>query len=389
MTGTTWRCAACDTNNASGIRECGICGTAAPAKPSGGGKGAKGAARPPRPWKCRTCDTNNKASAATCMVCGRKRPVPKPPPRPKTPWPCPECETVNAASSLTCMVCDANWRRPAKPTATKPTGAKPAGAKPPPPPKSTPRTPPGPRSTGSAGPSSATGLTSGSGTRATTPPSSSGAAPRTGTRTGKPHPAWGTPPPTYPVPPTYSAPPTFSAPPRSTASMSAYPPPIRFAPPASRKRRGWRFWVKVARWSVAVLMFLAVTGLGARACHALGNAVGSQVSPSPAVTRSAAPCPPAAAARLPDADGAVLVADYRTTNKVIILCRENSGKVYYYGAFSGRPSTGMAFPATRTAGGYTAHNGDYTYRVDGRVVTVDLGGRRIDTEHLTPAPHTA
>lgn len=177
-------------------------------------------------------------------------------------------------------------------------------------------------------------------------------------------------------------PPSPYAPPPHTG----YPlPPRRGTPPPTLLSRGWSFLLRVVRRLIIFAVLMLALGLAIRGCEALRNTDADGPAPSPA----APPCPSAAASRLPHSEDAVLVADYRTSNKVITLCREDSGKLYYYGAFKGRPSTGMVFPATRTSSGFVAHNGAYTYRISGHEVTVDLNSRRVGTEHLTPEPHAS
>jgi hypothetical protein len=102
--------------------------------------------------------------------------------------------------------------------------------------------------------------------------------------------------------------------------------------------------------------------------------------------RSAMMCPDRIAEQLPDPGTADLVAAYHTKNKQIILCRTNSGTLYYYGEFIGRPETGLVMPAEETSVGYVARNGPYAYEVRGNEVIITKNGKRIGKEVLTPQP---
>ncbi|WP_406446864.1 hypothetical protein OHB14_50215 [Streptomyces sp. NBC_01613] len=81
-----------------------------------------------------------------------------------------------------------------------------------------------------------------------------------------------------------------------------------------------------------------------------------------------------------------MVRAYRTRNNHITLCRTNGGRLYYYGEFTGRPSTGLAMRAEETTDGYVARNGPYRYTIDGDKVIVTQNGRTIGQESLSPEP---
>jgi len=81
-----------------------------------------------------------------------------------------------------------------------------------------------------------------------------------------------------------------------------------------------------------------------------------------------------------------LIRAYRTDNKQITLCRTPDDQLYYYGEFTGRPSTGIAMEAEVTQDGYVARNGPYRYTIDRGTVIVTQNGRRIGREDLTPEP---
>ncbi|MCG5214040.1 hypothetical protein [Streptosporangium sp. KLBMP 9127] len=94
-------------------------------------------------------------------------------------------------------------------------------------------------------------------------------------------------------------------------------------------------------------------------------------------------CPDRVVEMLPRSETAELVAAYSTANKQIILCRGNSGQVYYYGEYTGQPDTGLAFPAEETPYGYVALNGSYAYEVRGNEVIITRNGDQIGREDLT------
>jgi hypothetical protein len=100
---------------------------------------------------------------------------------------------------------------------------------------------------------------------------------------------------------------------------------------------------------------------------------------------TAPPCPSRIAKKLPGGE-ATLVRAYRTRNKEITLCRTPDDQLYYYGEFAGRPSTGLAMKAEKTADGYIARNGPYRYTIDGDKVTVTQYGSTIGQERLVPEP---
>lgn len=108
-------------------------------------------------------------------------------------------------------------------------------------------------------------------------------------------------------------------------------------------------------------------------------------TPSPTATPSSSACPARIARMLPGGEAA-LVRAYRTKNKHITLCRTPNDHLYYYGEFTGRPSTGLVMKAEETSDGYVARNGPYRYTIEDGKVTVTRNGGTIGREGLTPEP---
>lgn len=147
--------------------------------------------------------------------------------------------------------------------------------------------------------------------------------------------------------------------------------------------------LKVVAVGAAVLIF----GPGLiRGCSNLlassgpGNQTRTAGTPGSAAPTSQSPCPKRVADELPAGDGASLVKAYRAGAKQITLCLTVKQQLYYYGEFVDRSDTGVAMPATRTAEGFTARNGEYRYEITGSTVTIELNGRRISQEALTALP---
>ncbi|WP_153534153.1 hypothetical protein [Actinomadura macrotermitis] len=97
-----------------------------------------------------------------------------------------------------------------------------------------------------------------------------------------------------------------------------------------------------------------------------------RTNPAPAGT-----CP-AKVARSISGDGPVnLVAAYRTSQHDVIICRTGTSRFYYHGEVTGNPGSAMDLPARKTAKGYLAVNGSYTYEVRGRRIIVSRSGQVI------------
>jgi hypothetical protein len=96
------------------------------------------------------------------------------------------------------------------------------------------------------------------------------------------------------------------------------------------------------------------------------------------------PCPAEAAQWLPDGgSGATLEVSYTSPRHVIILCRTADGGLYYDGKFRDRQDEHMSIPATVTASGYTARNGDYLYEIVEAEVIVSQKDVEIGRQPLT------
>lgn len=167
-----------------------------------------------------------------------------------------------------------------------------------------------------------------------------------------------TPPPVPPPPPWTTAP--------------GYRPPSYKAPKSGGKGTGC---------VLGVLLLLAFPLLS-KACDALSSGMSGPGSTSAESGPSS--CPERIASSLPGGDGAALVKAFRTKNKSITLCRTEDDKLFYYGEFTDHREPGIAMPATKSSGGYEAHNGPYRYRIHGGSVTIYQSGRRIGQEKLTP-----
>jgi hypothetical protein len=127
-------------------------------------------------------------------------------------------------------------------------------------------------------------------------------------------------------------------------------------------------------------------------------AVGAPTQPSAATTTTAShtqpathqssssSCPDRIAGKLPSSGSAVLVAAYLSANKQVVICRADSGQLYYYGQYTDRPDTGLVMEATPTSDGYLARNGAYSYEIRGSAVVVTHNGQQILQEDLQPDP---
>lgn len=93
-------------------------------------------------------------------------------------------------------------------------------------------------------------------------------------------------------------------------------------------------------------------------------------------------CPDRVSERLSGSTSTDLVAAYGAGDNQIFLCRTDSGQVYYYGEYTGRPDTGLAMPASETPHGYIARNGAYTYEVRNGEVIITRGGSEIARKKL-------
>ncbi|MFJ4801187.1 zinc finger protein [Streptomyces murinus] len=345
-------------------------------------------------WCCAACGTHNTRSRRTCLICDEARPAARSGTDrtggPARAWNCVECGTHNARDSLACVVCDASWKTAARPAGDgpKPTpkpSPKPSPARPTAPrkPRSATTRPAGsgtaePRS-GTAGPASGTPRTTTTSARTTT----ASAAPGRGTPSTPPPllfpPPAAAEPVREPEPPRTTTVPRPAAPPRSTYPRPRTTPVRR--PTGGRRTR--RRWLKGCLVAVVVLCF------GPKALNGCMSALDSSLEAgrNPTAGPTGPSCPSRIAKKLPGAGGkATLVRAYRTSNKQITLCRTDDDRLYYYGEFIGRPSTGLAMEAEQTDDGYVARNNPYRYTIHDGEVVITRDGSTIGRERLVPEP---
>ena len=365
-------------------------------------------------WLCVHCTTYNEAGASRCLVCGKQRRQPVK--AASTPWSCAECGTSNGAGDRSCLVCASpRPKQPARvraepgptapkahpPTATptpaprkpKPTPAPPrptpAPAKPTPePPRPTgPGTRPGPAAAPTPAPLASSApppgwrclacLTSNEATRtdcvvcrvrrgSTEAPGRAGPG-LTGSSSAARAPG-----PHSPAPGEMF----FGTPTPDRRSFTPPPEPVRPAASGTRRRRP-------AVWALASIAVLAA-GAGAMSLVEHTESGNRAITTPPSSTAAAAAtCPARIAGQIPQGAGARLVAAFLTSNKEIVICRTEGGKLYYFGDFTDDPSSSILIPAESSAGGFTAVNGLYRYVIDDSYVTIFHNGAQIGREHLT------
>ncbi|MGQ0841410.1 hypothetical protein [Actinokineospora sp.] len=151
------------------------------------------------------------------------------------------------------------------------------------------------------------------------------------------------------------------------------PPPVRPVPPArepvsrSAPRAGWGV-------SLVILIIAAIAAFGLLAERDSADTAPRTADPTSTATPTAAGCPDSVASWLPGGGaGATLVAEYTTDRHLIALCRTADGALYYDGRLRGQAATRdshISLPATPTATGFFARNGNYTYEISGLEITV-------------------
>lgn len=112
--------------------------------------------------------------------------------------------------------------------------------------------------------------------------------------------------------------------------------------------------------------------------------VKSSPESTPAESRAAASrCPDRVRDRLPEGGDTRLVAAFVTDGRQIVLCRAETGQLYYHGEILNVPNSAMVIPAQETDHGYMAHNGDYTYQISGDVVIIMRGAHVLSRMQLS------
>ncbi|WP_159942056.1 MULTISPECIES: hypothetical protein [unclassified Nocardiopsis] len=306
-------------------------------------------------WRCHACDTFNEHSRKRCQVCEEPRRAEAPAASAPGPtWRCHACDTFNRDAASSCELCD---------TARDATVNLPRPAPEGPEPRSSPRRSP-PRTARS--------------TRGSAPSHPAPAGRRPG-----PEPAPPADPPEEIFFPEFSAPPTVTMPP-------APPPPPPLAPPGGWSSPGYAAptsggGAQGCGWAAAVAVILVALLFIAAGCVSLlssldGYGDGTREDSAPREEG----CPARVADRLPDAGPATLVEAFETERHRIILCADADGQLYYHGEIPDAAEEPLLIPAERTADGYLARNGAYTYEITGDTVVVSNGGGEIARYTLRP-----
>ncbi|MFI9449490.1 hypothetical protein [Amycolatopsis sp. NPDC052450] len=99
------------------------------------------------------------------------------------------------------------------------------------------------------------------------------------------------------------------------------------------------------------------------------------------------PCPVEVARFLPGGEG-VLKVRLQTERHLVTVCETADGRLFYDGQGKGKPVTDehhLQIPAQRTADGYTARRGVYTYEIKANRLVVIRGGEVLSDSATSPA----
>ncbi|EME60107.1 hypothetical protein [Amycolatopsis decaplanina] len=104
-------------------------------------------------------------------------------------------------------------------------------------------------------------------------------------------------------------------------------------------------------------------------------------------TSDGSPCPSEVARFLPGGEG-VLRIRLQTERHLVTVCETAEGRLFYDGQGKGKPVTDeyhLQIPAQRTADGYIAHRGAYTYEIKPSRLVVTRGEEVLSDSATSPA----
>ncbi|GAA2015758.1 hypothetical protein GCM10009799_49910 [Nocardiopsis rhodophaea] len=99
---------------------------------------------------------------------------------------------------------------------------------------------------------------------------------------------------------------------------------------------------------------------------------------------SASDCPVRITQQFPEPEEGALVEAFMSADKLITLCRTDSGRLFYYGEYFAEPEQGTLVPAEATDNGYVAENGPFRYEIVGDEVIVFRDGEELSRDLLMP-----
>ncbi|ASU84190.1 hypothetical protein CDO52_16575 [Nocardiopsis gilva YIM 90087] len=95
-------------------------------------------------------------------------------------------------------------------------------------------------------------------------------------------------------------------------------------------------------------------------------------------------CPARIARLFPQPEEGTLVEAFMSADKLITLCRTESGRLFYYGEYYAEPESGTLVPAEVTDNGYVAESGPFRYEISGDEVVVFRNGEELSRDMLMP-----